>query len=94
MASIPTFEQLTADQIEQTLIAAELEVARLRHVQVELIRSADRRQVPLGDGSRTLVEWISSRLDVTPETARALDAVASTGLGDSRWGDDLRNCRV
>lgn len=76
MAGFPALERLTADQIEQTLIAAELEVARLRHVQVELIREADRQQVPLGDGSRTLAEWISSRLDVTPETARALDAVA------------------
>lgn len=72
------FESLTTDEVEQTLIAAELEIARLRYIQTRLVREVDRRQVPLGDGSRTLVEWISSRLDVTPETARALGTVART----------------
>ena len=73
---ISGLDRLTADEVEQGLIAAELEIARLRHVQVALVREADQRQIPLGDGARTLTDWVSSRLDVTPETARALARVA------------------
>jgi hypothetical protein len=70
------FEDLTPDQLEQVLGAAERRIATLRWLQVQAIRSAIRRQVPLGDGCRTAAEWIRGRVDTTPETARSLEAVA------------------
>ncbi len=70
------FEALTPDQLEQVLGAAERRIAQLRWLQVQAIRSAIRRQVPLGDGCRTTAEWIRGRVDTTPETARSLEAVA------------------
>ena len=71
------YANLTPDQLEQVLGAAERRIARLRWIQVQAIRGAARRQVPLGDGCRTTAEWIRGRVDTTPETARSLEAVAS-----------------
>ena len=73
----PLTDELTPDQLEQLLIAAEQRIARLRWIQVQAIRSADRQQVPLRDGCRDVDEWIRGRLDTTPETARSLSAVAT-----------------
>ena len=73
----PLTDRLTPDQLEQVLVAAEQRIARLRWIQVQAIRSADRQQVPLRDGCRNVDEWIRGRLDTTPETARSLSAVAA-----------------
>ena len=72
----PLTDSLTPDQLEQVLVAAEQRIARLRWLQIQAIRSADRQQVPLRDGCRDVDEWIRGRLDTTPETARSLGAVA------------------
>lgn len=66
----------TTDRLEQVLTEAESAIGRLRHLQTLAIRELDRRQVPFGDGARTLADWISARIDVTPETARALGRVS------------------
>ncbi len=71
------FSDLTPDELEQLLGTADRRIARLRWVQVQAIRSAARRQVPLRDGCRTTAEWIRGRVDTTPETARSLEAVAA-----------------
>ncbi len=44
--------------------------------QLEAIRQLDLAQVDLVDGCRSMVEWVSSRLDVSPSTARDLVLVA------------------
>lgn len=66
----------TIDRLEQVLTEAESAIGRLRHLQTLAIRELDRRQVPFGDGARTLADWISARIDVTPETAKALGRVS------------------
>ncbi len=66
----------STDSIEQELVELEALIARIRARQSTLIGEIDRRQVPLGDGCRTLVEWVGSRLDVAPETARMLARLA------------------
>ena len=63
---------LTGDQLETELIRIEQAIARLRRLQTELVAEADRRQQPLADGCRTLIDWVASRLDVTHTTARDL----------------------
>lgn len=65
-------DRRSTDRLEQELISLEVTISRLRAQQVERLREIDRRQVPLGDGCRSLNEWVSSRLDVTPETAADL----------------------
>ena len=65
---------LTTDGLEQQLIELESIVSRVRARQISLLREADSRQTPLGDGCRSLGEWVAGRLDVAPETAKALVA--------------------
>ena len=60
------------DAIERSLADGEASIARVRRSQMVLIREADRRQAPLADGCRSIVEWVTGRLDVAPETAKAL----------------------
>lgn len=75
---------LTADQIEQQLIEGEAIVARVRAKQADLLAEADRRQLPTGDGCRTLAEWTSTRLDVSSDTARDLVRIARNHYHDVR----------
>ncbi len=41
---------LTSDEIERHLQNGEAVIAKVRSAQMVLIREADRRQIPLGDG--------------------------------------------
>jgi hypothetical protein len=63
---------LTPDEIEQQFQGWEAIVAFARAEQMVLTRAADRQQLPLGDGCRSLNEWIASRMDLAPETAAAI----------------------
>jgi hypothetical protein len=65
---------LATDTLEQRLLVLELLKARVSAEQLGLLRGVDRRQVPLGDGCRSLAEWVAGRLDVTRETALWLTA--------------------
>ena len=64
------FECATTDQLEQQLIANESIRSRLAAVDMSILEELDRRQVATADGSRSLSEWVSSRVDVSLETAR------------------------
>lgn len=70
--------EVTVDRLEQELLAAEREITRLRLAQAERIRVLDVAQVPLMDGSRSMVEWLRARLDVTSTNARDLIDIAKT----------------
>lgn len=67
-----TQETATTDELEQALLAEEEAISRARARQVALIRALDRAQVATMDGCRSLAEWVASRLDLSPELARAL----------------------
>ena len=71
-----TTATLTMDTIEQRLAQGEATIAEMRAAQMVLIREADRRQAPLADGCRSMAEWVTGRLDVAPETAKALVSTA------------------
>ncbi|MEN8234161.1 MAG: DUF222 domain-containing protein [Actinomycetota bacterium] len=71
-----SIDELTADAIEQQMIAAESIIAQARTAQMTLLREVDRRQMPLADGCRTLPEWVAGRLDVSPDTAKTLVATS------------------
>jgi hypothetical protein len=63
---------VTTDRIEQALLRGEATVARIRATQMRLLTEIDRRQVPMGDGARSLQEWAAARMDLAPETALRL----------------------
>ena len=71
-----TTTSLTMDAIERSLADGEATIARVRRSQMVLIREADRVQAPLVDGCRSMVEWVTGRLDVAPETAKTLVSTA------------------
>ncbi|HEX6947156.1 MAG TPA: hypothetical protein VF246_07370, partial [Acidimicrobiia bacterium] len=60
------------DAAEQTLITGELIVAMGRAIQMGAIAYLDEAQVATGDGAKSLAEWVSARVDVSPDTARDL----------------------
>jgi hypothetical protein len=60
------------DTIGQRLARGEAAIARIRLAQMTPIREADRRQAPMADGCPSMVEWVTGRLDVAPETATTL----------------------
>jgi hypothetical protein len=64
--------ELSIDEREQRLIAAERAIGRLRELQIEDLAVLDTAQVATGDGSRALSEWTAGRLDMGPDTAKTL----------------------
>lgn len=64
--------ELSIDQLEQRLIAAEKAIARLRELQIQDLADIDVAQVATADGSRSLSEWVSGRLDQGIDSARKL----------------------
>ena len=69
---------MTIDDLEQLIITAELEIARIRAAQVAAIRLLDGAQVATTDGSRTLTDWVAAKLDIGHDTATPLVTAART----------------
>ena len=59
-------------EMETELVAIEAEVSDARARQVVLVNELDRAQAPQCDGSRSMVEWVQSHLDIDTDTARHL----------------------
>jgi len=66
------FSDHTVDELEQFVTGVERAIGRGRVAQMAALREIDRRQAPLADGCRSLTEWVTGRLDVTPDTAKTL----------------------
>ncbi len=73
----------TITELETDLVAVEARIAGLRSEQLVLVNELDRAQAPQSDGSRSMVEWVQSRLDVKTDTARDL-VFASRRFGQHR----------
>ncbi|MGH8912786.1 MAG: DUF222 domain-containing protein, partial [Acidimicrobiia bacterium] len=73
--------EIATDQVENELLRLEILKRRIAAIQIALIGEADVRQVAIGDGCRTLVDWVSSRLDVPFDEATTLVRL-SRRLGD------------
>ncbi len=63
---------ISTDALEAYLADTEARIGQARAAQMAVLVELDRRQVPTGDGCRTLAEWVAGRLDLAPETARRL----------------------
>ncbi|MGH8947914.1 MAG: HNH endonuclease, partial [Acidimicrobiia bacterium] len=78
----------TPDQVEQALLADEAIIAAARARQMANLALADRMQLPLADGCRSLKEWAAGRLDLATETASRLTSTARRIQGE---GDLVRS---
>lgn len=66
------WERLSTDSIEEQLADDEQLISRLRTRQMACLAELDTRQIATADGSRSLSEWVSARLDQGMETAQTL----------------------
>ncbi len=66
----------TPDQLEQALLHEEASIARSSTRQTELLGLVDEMQLPTADGCKSMREWVSGRLDISPETAYSLTTTA------------------
>ena len=82
LLSTDRIAQLTGDQLDSLLERIRLAESQLKAVQTRVLRELDRRQIPLGDGMRTLEDWIVGRLDVTQSSAKRLATVARADSAD------------
>ena len=62
----------TIPDMETDLVGLEAEISRLRARQVVLVNELDRAQAHHSDGSRSILEWVQSHLDIDIDTARHL----------------------
>jgi len=76
----------TIDELEQDLLTCQRTHGELWAGQLELLRRLDLGQVATADGSRTMIEWVASRLDVSHPVARDLMFLAKA---DDRWVEGL-----
>jgi len=88
------WENLSIDQREQRLIAAEHEIGRLRGIQLQDLAELDIAQVASADGSRSLSEWVSARMGVGPETATTLVRTMRRIQGRPHLEDQLASGNV
>ena len=58
--------------LKTDLVAVEAEISEARARQSVLVNELDRAQAPQTDGSRSMVEWLQSHLDIDIRTARNL----------------------
>ena len=70
LSGVPT------DELRLQLEASEAQIARVRGIQVRLIHELDTRQTATAEGCVSMSEWVSSRLDVAPETAQTFVSTA------------------
>ena len=56
--------ELSADDLDLLLAALRAVGSQVKAVEVAVLREVDRRQIPLGDGMRTLEDWVIGRMDV------------------------------
>jgi hypothetical protein len=65
------------DRLDQIIAGGELEIGRIRLLQMAAIAEKRRRKAHLTDGYRSIVDWTGARADVSHETARSLCWTAS-----------------
>jgi len=68
---------MSTDALEQVTIRGEAAISQIRSLQMRAIRELDRRQTNTADGCRTMVEWVTGRLDLSTDTAKRLVSTAT-----------------
>lgn len=87
-------ETVTVDRLEQLLLDDEAHIARIRARQLATLQALDLAQVALADGSRSMVEWVAARLDVTHDQAGRLTQTAARLADQPRLSGELADGTV
>jgi hypothetical protein len=66
------WESFSTDLLEGRLVENRELISRIESEQLALLEVLDRRQVAAADGSRSLSEWLSARLDISLESSKSL----------------------
>ncbi len=66
------YSRQTISELEADLVAVEAKIAELRSEQHVLVRELEYAQAPQSDGSRSMVDYVQSHLDIRRDTARDL----------------------
>jgi hypothetical protein len=64
--------EFSNDGLEQLLTETEHRIGQGRALQMAVLAEVDVRQMAAADGARSLSEWVTGRLDVSPDTAKSL----------------------
>lgn len=70
------YSRRTIGDLEADLVAVEAKITELRSEQQVLVRELEYGQAPQSDGSRSMVDYVQSRLDVKRGTAKDLVCAA------------------
>ncbi len=71
-----------AGQLTDLVKDLEARISGLRACQIRVLRRLDRLQVDLGEGSRTMPEWVAANLDVSPQTSARMMRIANGAHSD------------
>jgi hypothetical protein len=66
------YSKRSIGELEADLVAVEARITMLRSEQHVLVRELDQAQAPQSDGSRSMVEYVQSHLDIKRDTAADL----------------------
>jgi hypothetical protein len=66
------YSKRTIGELEAGLVGVEAKITMLRSEQHVLVRELDQAQAPQSDGSRSMVDWVQSHLDIKRDTATDL----------------------
>jgi hypothetical protein len=86
--------ETNVDRLEQRLIELEASISTTRSEQLAVLRELDIAQVAMADGARTMAEWVSSRLDLSQQTASMLVRTARSIVDSTTVADALDHGEV
>jgi len=75
-------ESTEVEELRAGLIADEVEISAIKARQIARLRRLDVLQVDTADGARTMADWVSATLDVSPQTAGRMVRVARSHQSD------------
>ena len=75
-------EFVEVEELRAGLLADEAEISRIRARQITRLRRADVLQIDTADGARTMADWVSANLDVSPQTAGRMMRIVRSHQAD------------
>ncbi|HEY6627510.1 MAG TPA: HNH endonuclease [Acidimicrobiia bacterium] len=75
-------EFVEVEELRAGILADEAEISAIRARQIARLRRLDVLQVDTADGARTMADWVTANLDISPQTAGRLVRIARSQQPD------------
>ncbi len=75
-------EFVEVEELKAGIVVDEAEISAIRARQIARLRRLDTLQVDTADGARTMADWVSATLDVSPQTSGRLMRIARSEQPD------------